>query len=94
MILNEEFLRMQKLAGIKPVNNNDLVLEGINIFIDIFSPKLLTEAEKKKATVSSIIDNSSPEALAFYKALGITYDQLDSEGQRLLNAAFKEALFP
>lgn len=91
MILNEEFLRMQKLAGIKPVNNNDLVLEGINIFIDIFSPKLLTEAEKKKATVSSIIDNSSPEALAFYKALGITYDQLDSEGQRLLNAAFKEA---
>lgn len=90
MILNEEFLRMQKLAGIKPVNNNnDLVLEGVNIFIDIFSPKLLTEAEKK-TKVSSIIDEAPPEALAFYKALGITYDKLDSEGKKLLNNAFRE----
>jgi hypothetical protein len=93
MQLNEQFLRMQKLAGIQPVNNEyDLVLEGVNIFINIFSSKLLTEAKAKEAKkkISSIIDEASPEVLAFYKALGITYDKLDDEGKKLLVAAFKE----
>lgn len=85
----DQFLRMQELAGIRPVSNNESILEGIKVFINIFSYGLLTEAEEKKKT-NSIINNLTPEAIAFFKTLGITYDQLDSEGQKLLNDAFKE----
>jgi len=85
----DQFLRMQELAGIRPISNNESILEGIKVFVNIFSSGLLTEAEEKDKT-NSIIDSLTPEAIAFFKTLGITYDQLDSEGQKLLGDAFKE----
>ena len=84
-ILSEEFIRMQKLAGIQPVNEEKtLVLEGIKIFTNIFSSGLLTEAEIK-------VEDLTPEAIAFYTSLGITYENLDAEGKKLLDDLFKEA---
>ena len=43
-ILSEEFIRMQKLAGIQPVINeeNTLVLEGIKSYTNMFLSKSLT----------------------------------------------------
>ena len=82
-ILSEEFIRMQKLAGIQPVNEEKtLVLEGIKIFTNIFSSGLLTEAEIK-------VEDLTPEAIAFYTSLGITYENLDTEGKKLLDDLFK-----
>jgi hypothetical protein len=85
-ILSEEFVRMQELAGIQSVNNeNILVLEGIKIFQNIFSPGLVTEAKIN-------IKDLTPGLIAFFKLLASTFKALDSEGDALLSDLLKYAI--
>jgi hypothetical protein len=86
--LNEQFVRMQKLAGVTPTNiKYNKVLEGINIYSQIMGYNLLlTEADGTKTK------KLDAETQVWFQGLDAVYKTLDSEEKEEFEKAFKEAI--
>jgi hypothetical protein len=86
--LNEQFIRMQKLAGVAPTNvKYNKVLEGINIYSQIMGYNLLiTEADGAK---TKKIDT---ETQVWFQGLDAVYNALDPQEKEEFEKAFKEAV--
>lgn len=86
--LNEQFVRMQKLAGVTPTNiKYNKVLEGINIYSQIMGYNLLlTEADDAKTK------KLDTETQVWFQGLDAVYNALDSQEKEEFEKAFKKAI--
>lgn len=86
--LNEQFVRMQKLAGVTSTNvKYNKVLEGINIYSQIMGYNLLiTEADSTK---TKSIDAKTQ---IWFQGLDAVYNALDSQEKEEFEKAFKKAI--
>jgi hypothetical protein len=86
--LNEQFVRMQKLAGVKSTNiKYNKVLEGINIYSQIMGYNILiTEADGAK---TKSVDS---KAQVWFQGLDAVYNALDSQEKEEFEKAFKKAI--
>jgi len=86
-LLSEEFLRMQKLAGIPTNSDSRLINEGIKTFFNELGYNLLTE---EKAEIIGFTNKLSPREKIWFKIFGAIKNKLGSEGIKLFVDAVKE----